>query len=60
MAAERGVGDGVTGWCAGYDALALRDVTEALDVTIKLIGTPAEESGEGRVQRPQRGYSATW
>lgn len=30
-------------------ALALREVAEALDVTIKLIGTPAEESGGGKV-----------
>ena len=30
-------------------ALALREVAETLDVTVKLIGTPAEESGGGKV-----------
>jgi len=30
-------------------ALALREVAEALNLTIKLIGTPAEESGGGKV-----------
>jgi amidohydrolase len=36
-------------------ALALREVAEALDVTIKLIGTPAEESGGGKVLLLQGG-----
>jgi hypothetical protein len=60
VGAERVAGDGVTKRCARYDELALRDVTEALDMTIKLIGTPAEESSEGKVQLLRRGYSATW
>ena len=36
-------------------ALALREVADALDVTIKLIGTPAEESGGGKVLLLQTG-----
>jgi amidohydrolase len=36
-------------------ALALCEVAEALDLTIKLIGTPAEESGGGKVLLLQRG-----
>ncbi|MGH3721205.1 MAG: M20 family metallopeptidase [Pseudonocardiaceae bacterium] len=36
-------------------ALALREVAEALNVTIKLIGTPAEEFGGGKVLLLQRG-----
>ena len=60
VGAERVTGDGVTERCAHYDGLALRDVTEALDMTIKLIGTPAEESGGDKVQLLRRGYSATW
>ncbi len=36
-------------------ALALREIAEALDLTIKLIGTPAEESGGGKVLLLQRG-----
>lgn len=41
-------------------AVALRGVTKALDVTIKLMGTPAEETNEGTVLLRQRGYSTTW
>jgi amidohydrolase len=36
-------------------ALALREVAERLDLTIKLFGTPAEESGGGKVLLLQRG-----
>lgn len=36
-------------------ALALRELADALDVTIKLIGTPAEEAGGGKVLLLQRG-----
>jgi amidohydrolase len=36
-------------------ALALRDVADRLDLTIKLIGTPAEESGGGKVLLLERG-----
>jgi amidohydrolase len=36
-------------------ALALREVADRLDVTIKLIGTPAEESGGGKVLLLERG-----
>ncbi len=36
-------------------ALALREVADQLDITIKLIGTPAEESGGGKVLLLQRG-----
>ncbi|MCA1835312.1 MAG: hypothetical protein LC721_02795 [Actinobacteria bacterium] len=60
MGAEKGAGDGVTGWCAEYDALALRAATWARDLTIKLIQAPAEESGGDNVQLLERGYSATW
>jgi hypothetical protein len=60
MGAGKGAGDGVTGRCTECDALGVRGVTEALDVTIKLVGIPAEESGGGKVQLVQRGYAATW
>ncbi len=60
MGPERDAGDGVTGRAREYDALALRDATGAGDMTIKLIGTPAEESGGDNVQLLERGYSATW
>ncbi|MGH3913515.1 MAG: amidohydrolase [Pseudonocardiaceae bacterium] len=36
-------------------ALALREVAEGLDLTIKLMGTPAEESGGGKVLLLERG-----
>jgi len=36
-------------------ALALREVADLLNLTIKLIGTPAEESGGGKVLLLQRG-----
>ncbi|HEU0086569.1 MAG TPA: amidohydrolase, partial [Pseudonocardiaceae bacterium] len=36
-------------------ALALREIAEGLDVTIKLLGTPAEESGGGKVLLLERG-----
>ncbi|HEY2725285.1 MAG TPA: M20 family metallopeptidase [Pseudonocardiaceae bacterium] len=36
-------------------ALALREVADRLDVTIKLIGTPAEEAGGGKVLLLERG-----
>lgn len=36
-------------------ALALRDVADRLDLTIKLVGTPAEESGGGKVLLLERG-----
>lgn len=36
-------------------ALALREVAERLDLTIKLLGTPAEESGGGKVLLLERG-----
>ena len=36
-------------------ALALRDVADDLGVTVKLVGTPAEESGGGKVQLLERG-----
>ena len=36
-------------------ALALREVAERLDLTIKLLGTPAEESGGGKVLLLQGG-----
>jgi amidohydrolase len=36
-------------------AIALRDVADELGVTIKLVGTPAEESGGGKVQLLERG-----
>ena len=36
-------------------AIALRDVADELGVTIKLVGTPAEESGGGKVQLLEHG-----
>ncbi|HEY2763725.1 MAG TPA: M20 family metallopeptidase [Pseudonocardiaceae bacterium] len=36
-------------------ALALREVADRLDLTIKLVGTPAEESGGGKVLLLDRG-----
>ncbi len=36
-------------------ALALREIADRLELTIKLIGTPAEESGGGKVLLLQRG-----
>ncbi|MGH4016328.1 MAG: M20 family metallopeptidase [Pseudonocardiaceae bacterium] len=36
-------------------ALALREIADRLDLTIKLLGTPAEESGGGKVLLLQRG-----
>ena len=51
MGVEQRAGEGTIGQC---------DVAEALDVTIKLIGTPAEESGMGKVQPIRRGCPATW
>jgi amidohydrolase len=36
-------------------ALALRDVADDLGITVRLIGTPAEESGGGKVLMLQRG-----
>lgn len=36
-------------------ALALREVADRLDLTIKLVGTPAEESGGGKVLLLERG-----
>lgn len=36
-------------------ALALRDVADRLGITVKLIGTPAEESGGGKVLLLERG-----
>ena len=51
MGVEQRAGEGTIGQC---------DVAEALDVTIKLIGTPAEESGMGKVQPLRRGCPATW
>lgn len=36
-------------------ALALRDVADELDLTVRLIGTPAEESGGGKVLLLERG-----
>ncbi|MDQ3885834.1 MAG: amidohydrolase, partial [Actinomycetota bacterium] len=36
-------------------ALALRDVADRLAITVKLIGTPAEESGGGKVLLLERG-----
>lgn len=36
-------------------ALALREVADRLDLTIKLLGTPAEESGGGKVLLLERG-----
>ena len=60
LGAERRAGEEATGQCAEYDPLAPRDVTKALDVAIKLIGTPAEESSGSKVQPSRRGYSATW
>jgi len=36
-------------------ALALRDVADQLGITVKLIGTPAEESGGGKVLLLERG-----
>jgi len=36
-------------------ALALRDVADDLGVTVKLVGTPAEESGGGKVQLLEHG-----
>lgn len=41
-------------------AVALREIAKALDVTIKLMGTPAEETDEGKVLLLRRGYSTTW
>jgi hypothetical protein len=41
-------------------ALVLRDVTEALAATIKLMGAPADESDESTVLQQERGYSGTW
>lgn len=36
-------------------AIALRDVADDLGVTVKLVGTPAEESGGGKVQLLEHG-----
>ena len=36
-------------------AIALRDVADELGVTVRLVGTPAEESGGGKVQLLERG-----
>ncbi|MER6714553.1 amidohydrolase [Streptomyces sp. NPDC000877] len=36
-------------------ALALRDVADALDITVKVIGTPAEETGGGKITLLERG-----
>ncbi len=36
-------------------ALALREIADRLDLTIKLLGTPAEESGGGKVLLLERG-----
>jgi amidohydrolase len=36
-------------------ALALRDVADDLDLTVKLVGTPAEETGGGKVLLLERG-----
>jgi amidohydrolase len=36
-------------------ALALREVADELDITVKLVGTPAEESGGGKVLLLERG-----
>jgi amidohydrolase len=36
-------------------ALALRDVADELGITVKLVGTPAEESGGGKVLLLERG-----
>jgi amidohydrolase len=36
-------------------ALALREIADRLDLTIKLVGTPAEESGGGKVLLLERG-----